>query len=198
MRVIAGLAKGKRLKAPAGLNTRPVTDMIKEALFNVLGDSVKGSLFLDLFAGSGSVGIEALSRGAKQVVFIDNSVPAVKTIKENICNCGFKEGFSIYRNDVFKALSILFQQGYKFDIIYIDPPFTVDEIFDRIICHLDETPMLTQYGKIILRTRRKKQINVRLHALEEYRTNNYGESALHYYRMNKEVKLNDGDFQNPR
>jgi len=80
MRVISGTAKGRRLKAPPGNTTRPITDMIKEALFNVLGQSIQKSEFLDLFAGSGSVGIEALSRGAGRVVFIDNSPAAVKTI----------------------------------------------------------------------------------------------------------------------
>ena len=87
MRVIACKAKGKRLKAPPGLSTRPVTDMIKEALFNVLGSDIMGSRFLDLFAGSGSVGIEALSRGAAQVVFIDLDARAIRVLKENLDNC---------------------------------------------------------------------------------------------------------------
>jgi 16S rRNA (guanine(966)-N(2))-methyltransferase RsmD len=196
LRVVAGQAKGKRLKAPAGMNTRPVTDMIKEALFNVLGDTVKESFFLDLFAGSGSVGIEALSRGAKQVVFIDNNSSAVGIIKDNIENCGFKEGFTVYRNDVFKALTLLNQRGTKFDLIYVDPPFTVDKIFDQIISALDKVNILKEHGRIILRTQRKKQLAAKLNYLEEYRINNYGESVLHYYRMYEEAKPNDGDFQN--
>lgn len=197
MRVIAGQAKGKRLQAPPGMNTRPITDMIKEALFNVLGDEVRDSLFLDLFAGSGSVGIEALSRGAKQVVFIDNSAAAVGIIKNNISNCGFGEGFTVYRNDVFKALTLLDQRRTKFDLIYVDPPFTIEKIFDQIIRALDQVSILKQHGRIILRTQRKKQLTAQLNYLEEYRINNYGESALHYYRMYEEVKPNDGDFQNP-
>ncbi|MEN6462749.1 MAG: 16S rRNA (guanine(966)-N(2))-methyltransferase RsmD [Syntrophomonas sp.] len=194
MRVIAGQAKGKRLKAPPGMNTRPVTDMIKEALFNVLGDKVRNSLFLDLFAGSGSVGIEALSRGAQQVVFIDNNASAVGIIKDNISNCGFNEGFAVYRNDVFKALTLLDQRETKFDLIYVDPPFTIEKIFDQIIHALDQINILKQNGRIILRTQRKKQLTAKLECLEEYRTNNYGESVLHYYRMYEEVKPNDGDF----
>lgn len=196
MRVIAGQAKGKRLKAPPGMNTRPITDMIKEALFNVLGDTVRDSSFLDLFAGSGSVGIEALSRGAKQVVFIDNNSSAVGIIKENIINCGFSKGFSVYRNDVFKALTLFDQRKTKFDLIYVDPPFTIEEIFDQVIYALDHSNILERNGRIILRTQRKKQLTAQLNYLEEYRTNNYGESVLHYYRMYEEVKPNDGNFQN--
>ncbi|HEX3010623.1 MAG TPA: 16S rRNA (guanine(966)-N(2))-methyltransferase RsmD [Syntrophomonadaceae bacterium] len=196
MRVIAGQAKGKRLKAPPGMNTRPITDMIKEALFNVLGDTVRDSSFLDLFAGSGSVGIEALSRGAKQVVFIDNNSSAVGIIKENIINCGFSKGFSVYRNDVFKALTLFDQRKTKFDLIYVDPPFTIEKIFDPVIYALDQSNILERNGRIILRTQRKKQLTAQLNYLEEYRTNNYGESVLHYYRMYEEVKPNDGNFQN--
>lgn len=196
MRVIAGQAKGKRLQAPPGMNTRPITDMIKEALFNVLGDTVRDSSFLDLFAGSGSVGIEALSRGAKQVVFIDNNSSAVGIIKENIINCGFSKGFSVYRNDVFKALTLFDQRKTKFDLIYVDPPFTIEKIFDQVIYALDQSNILERNGRIILRTQRKKQLTAQLNYLEEYRTNNYGESVLHYYRMNEEVKPNDGNFQN--
>lgn len=196
MRVIAGQAKGKRLKAPPGMNTRPITDMIKEALFNVLGDTVRDSSFLDLFAGSGSVGIEALSRGAKQVVFIDNNSSAVGIIKENIINCGFSKGFSVYRNDVFKALTLFDQRKTKFDLIYVDPPFTIEKIFDQVIYALDQSNILERNGRIILRTQRKKQLTAQLNYLEEYRTNNYGESVLHYYRMYEEVKPNDGNFQN--
>jgi 16S rRNA G966 N2-methylase RsmD len=119
------------------------------------------------------------------------------TIKENIASCGFNEGFKVYRNDVFKALTLLEQRMEKFDLIYVDPPFTIEKIFDQIIQTLDQTRILKHDGRIILRTHRKKQLSVKLNYLEEYRTNNYGESVLHYYRMYEEVNTNDGDFQNP-
>ncbi|MBP1761424.1 MAG: rRNA ((966)-N(2))-methyltransferase, partial [Firmicutes bacterium] len=120
MRVIAGYARGKRLKAPSGLHTRPITDMIKEALFNVWGPDILEAKVLDLFAGSGSVGVEALSRGAAQTVFVDNDKNAIKTIGENLKNCGFEDGYELYHNDVFRALDILSRNCRRFDYIYVD------------------------------------------------------------------------------
>jgi len=182
VRVIAGKAKGKRLKAPSGLDTRPLTDMIKEALFNVIGDKIIEASFLDLFAGSGSAGIEALSRGASRVIFIDSSKEASRIIRDNLNNCGFKESSEVYRNDVFKAINILNKRNLAFDIIYLDPPFKNEKIFDRVIRAMDETELLDEQGILIIRTPKGKEMPVKLSNLEEYRETNYGESTLHYYR----------------
>ncbi len=191
MRVIAGRAKGKRLKAPPGMNTRPVTDMIKEALFNVLGIDVAGSRLLDLFAGSGSIGIEALSRGADQVVFIDRDARAIRVVKENLDNCQFdSHSYEVYRNDVFRALDILERKKYKFDFIYVDPPFTDEEIFARILYRLDQGQVLDPEGTMIIRTRRQKKLPLDLGFLKEYRADNYGESTLHYYIKRNEEDIN--------
>jgi len=187
VRVISGTARGKRLKAPRGTDTRPITDMIKEALFNVIGDKIVAASLLDLFAGSGSVGIEALSRGAQTVIFIDNNVKSVQTIRENLSNCGFKENFELYRNDVFRAIEILGQRQIKFDYIYADPPFTVQSIFNPFLMAMDQSSLLANEGILIIRSPRKMNLTVKLSRLEEYRSDNYGESTLHYYRLNKEV-----------
>lgn len=187
MRVISGTARGKRLKAPRGMDTRPITDMIKEALFNVIGDKIITASLLDLFAGSGSVGIEALSRGAQMVVFIDNNAKSIQTIRENLSNCGFKENFELYRNDVFRAIEILQQRQIKFDYVYADPPFTVQSIFNPFLVAMDRSSLLTDQGNLIIRSPRKMNLTVKLSRLEEYRLDNYGESTLHYYRLTKEV-----------
>ena len=188
MRVISGTARGKRLKAPRGTDTRPITNMIKEALFNVIGDNIVGASLLDLFAGSGSVGIEALSRGAQMVIFIDNHIKSVNTIRGNLSHCGFKENYELYRNDVFRALEILGQRQIKFDYIYADPPFTVPSIFSPFLVAMDNnSSLLTNEGNLILRSPRKMGLTVELNQLEEYRSDNYGESTLHYYCLNKEV-----------
>ncbi|MGS0764167.1 16S rRNA (guanine(966)-N(2))-methyltransferase RsmD [Syntrophomonas curvata] len=183
MRVISGTARGKRLQAPRGTDTRPITDMIKEALFNVLGSGIGGASLLDLFAGSGSVGIEALSRGARQVVFIDNSHNAVRVIRDNLNNCGFTQGFELYRNDVFRAVEILARRKTKFDYIYADPPFTVEAIFGPLLETLDRTSLLAPDGSLIIRSPRRMILPLKLKSLQEYRVNNYGESTLHYYRL---------------
>lgn len=118
MRVIAGTAKGRRLYAPKGMETRPITAKIKEALFNIWQDRIPGSDFLDLFAGSGSIGIEALSRGADYVVFVDKSRKAVEMIKKNMGICGFRSGYDIYQDDVFRRIGWLEKNEVMFDIIY--------------------------------------------------------------------------------
>jgi 16S rRNA (guanine(966)-N(2))-methyltransferase RsmD len=193
LRVISGSAKGKKLKAPAGLNTRPITDMIKEALFNVLGAKVPNAKLLDLFAGSGSVGIEALSRGAQSVVFVDNSVEALKVVKENLNNCSFTREYHILRNDVFKALGLLKRHNSKFDLIYVDPPFTNEKIFNEIMEAIDVMDILEPEGIVIIRTPRRKEMPI-FDRLQEYRLNHYGESSLHYYRRCEEDPKDDGNF----
>lgn len=187
MRVISGIARGKRLKAPSGMNTRPITDMIKEALFNVIGSDIIETSFLDLFAGSGSVGIEALSRQASKVIMVDNSFEAIKIIKANIDNCGFIDGFEIHRNDVFKAIDLLHRKGARFDYIYVDPPFTCESIFPRVMQALDKADILAEKGLIIIRTPRKLVLKNGLNRIIRYRINEYGESVLNYYSLKEDT-----------
>lgn len=193
MRVIAGSAKGKRLKAPRGLDTRPITDMIKGALFNVLGSRVLDTKFLDLFAGSGSVGIEAFSRGARQVLFVDSSYEAVKTIKENLANCGFVAGNQVYRGDVLQVLTMLDRRSDRFDIVYIDPPFTNESIFFKVMMSLAEVQVLEPDAIVIIRTPRKKEMPD-FGNLRKYRQSGYGESSLHYYSRQEEDPEHDGNI----
>lgn len=182
VRVIAGSAKNRKLKAPSGQDTRPITSMIKEALFNVLGSKVNESSFLDLFAGSGSVGIEAISRGASQVFFVDNSYKAIKVIKHNLDHCGFSDSAEVYKNDVFKVLDILNKKAVVFDIIYIDPPFNNLEIFDQVMSALDKKPqLLAPDGVIIIRSQRQQSLPDQYINLVKSRLGKYGESVLHYY-----------------
>lgn len=193
MRIISGSAKGRRLKAPPGLNTRPITDMIKEALFNVWGTRLYEAKMLDLFAGSGSVGIEALSRGAEYVVFVDNSNSAVKVIRENLNHCNFESGFDIYRGDVFQVLKRIAHRSTKFDLIYIDPPFTQDSLFKTVMELLSQLDILESAGIIVIRTPRKKDMPS-FEPLYKYRHDNYGESSLYYYRRYEEEPKDDGNI----
>ena len=119
VRVIAGKAKGRRLRSVPGQGTRPVTDRAKSALFSIIGNDVIGSQFLDLFAGTGQVGIEALSRGAAESVFVEQAAPALRTIRENLAHTGLADGAHVVRADVFGFLA---RAGDPFDYIYIAPP----------------------------------------------------------------------------
>lgn len=193
MRVISGTAKGRKLKAPPGLHTRPITDMIKEALFNVWGSRVIGAAVLDLFAGSGSVGIEALSRGAEQVVFVDNAVGAVKTIHANLLHCQIPSGYDVLRSDVLLAIKRLAGQKSSFDLIYIDPPFVQEDLFELVMDTLSQAGILADEGIIVIRTPRNRDMPS-FPPLRRYRHKIYGESGLHYYGRGEEVPENDGDI----
>lgn len=123
MRVIAGSARRLKLKTIEGLGTRPTTDRIKETLFNMLSFSIEGATFLDLFAGSGAMGIEALSRGAECAVFVEQNKKAVACIQENLAHTRLAEHAEVMHRDVLTALRVLEGRGESFDYIFMDPPY---------------------------------------------------------------------------
>ena len=123
MRVLTGQSKGKNLKVPHGKNLRPTTARIKKSMFDILGRQVDGATALDLFSGSGNLGIEALSRGAKFCAFVEKNPSAAKIISLNLRSCGYVERSRILNFDFRKALSILSSEGCEFDIVFIDPPY---------------------------------------------------------------------------
>ena len=151
MRVISGTAKGKKLVSREGLETRPTLDRVKEALFNIIQFQISEKRVLDLFAGSGAIGIEALSRGAKNATFCDNSNQAIEVIKTNLKNTKFEDKSLVLNKDYIETLNYLKEQNSKFDIIYLDPPYkedfaknAIDKIFDF--------ELLSKDGIIILET----------------------------------------------
>lgn len=135
MRVIAGTAKRLQLKTVKGDNTRPTTDRIKETLFNMLQNDIEGCRFLDLFSGSGAFGIEALSRGAKEAVFVENNKEAINCIKENLIFTKLVNSGIVMSYDVMTAISMLEGRNAKFDIVFMDPPYNKEiekEVLDRL------------------------------------------------------------------
>ena len=123
MRVISGKYKGRRLKGPEGLELRPTGDRLKETLFNILGPKIAGASVLDVFGGTGAIGIEALSRGAREVTFIESSTAANRLIVQNLKLCGIETGYRILKEDVFPALRSLARQGFKAGVTFFDPPY---------------------------------------------------------------------------
>lgn len=135
MRVIAGTAKRLQLKTVKGDNTRPTTDRIKETLFNMLQNDIEGCRFLDLFSGSGAIGIEALSRGAKEAAFVENNKEAINCIKENLIFTKLVNSGIVMSYDVMTAISMLEGRNAKFDIVFMDPPYNKEiekEVLDRL------------------------------------------------------------------
>jgi len=188
MRVIAGKAKGRILIAPKGMETRPITSQIKEALFNIWQTQIVDASLLDLFAGSGSIGIEAISRGAKQVVFMEQSRKAVDVIKKNLAVCDFTDGYMIYRDDVFKGLMRLKEEGYAFDLIYLDPPFTAGEIFLPVMEVLSYADILVPDGEVAIRTPKNKELPNEIGNLKRAKMKRYGVSNVHFFKSMEDAE----------
>jgi len=127
IRIISGIYKGRRLKLVPSTSVRPMQDKVKGALFNIIGDRLRGSVCLDGFAGTGSIGLEALSRGADMCVFVDEFYPSVKVIKQNIAKCGAEEKSVVVHREFNRAVIDLAKQGVRFDIIFLDPPYRLLE-----------------------------------------------------------------------
>ena len=174
MRVITGTARGRRLKTPEGMDIRPTTDNVKESVFNILQFDIEGRRVLDLFAGTGQLGIECLSRGAKEVVFIDQSRDAVKIVKENLKTCGFSA--PVLQQD---ALSYLGACG-KFDLIFVDPPYDA-ELYQPVLEKINSIDILSEGGIILCESRRETdmpEMQAPYYLRKEYR---YGKVKLSLY-----------------
>lgn len=155
MRIIGGTARGTKLFTLEGDTTRPTLDRVKESLFNIIQNEIQESVFLDLFSGSGSIGLEALSRGARKVIFCDNSKNAIKIINKNIEKIDVKDEIEIYNISFTELLKNQIRE--KIDIAYIDPPYKTDYIYQslRIII---ENEILNYDGLIILETDEEKRV----------------------------------------
>jgi 16S rRNA (guanine(966)-N(2))-methyltransferase RsmD len=130
--VIAGENRGRALKTVSGRMTRPTTDKVKESLFNMIGPYFNEGSVLDLYGGSGGLGIEALSRGADSAVFVDRAAAACRIISENVVHCGYSDRSRIYRLDALMALEKLAENGYTFDYIFLDPPYAKEHLVQDI------------------------------------------------------------------
>ncbi|MDP4085704.1 MAG: 16S rRNA (guanine(966)-N(2))-methyltransferase RsmD [Bacillota bacterium] len=148
MRVVSGSCKGRALKAVQGNTTRPTTDKVKEAMFNMIGPYFNGGIALDLFAGSGGLGIEGLSRGMEKVIFIDREAKAIQTIHENIKACRLEEHTEVYRTDAERALKALIKRELTFDFIFLDPPYKKQQLIS-LMEKMDNHSLLNTGGIIL-------------------------------------------------
>ncbi len=179
IRVIGGTAKGRRLKLVPGGTTRPVMDRVKEALFNIIGSGIRDASLLDLFAGTGSVGIEALSRGAAHVTFIDSDRLAVRTIHENLSHTGLAERALVLRANAFDYLRR--RQPRTFDYVYIAPP-QYKKLWKDALLLLDEHPHhLNPDAIVIVQIDPAEQESVALATLEPYDERRYGKTLLWFF-----------------
>lgn len=177
MRIIAGTARSLPLKSVPGMETRPTTDRIKETLFNILQDDVPGSYFLDLFAGSGQIGLEALSRGARYAVFVDNGKKTAACIEDNIHFTKFDKETKLYPTDVLSALRAM-EGKYQFDIVFMDPPYN-QEIEKDVLRYLAASSLLKEDAMIIVEASLSTEFDyldeygLELARLKTYKTNEH-------------------------
>lgn len=180
MRVIAGTAKGVPLQAVPGTGTRPISDRVKEAVFNIVGESVIGSHTLDLFAGTGSVGIEALSRGAERAVFVEKNPKAIATIRKNLQRTRLQDRARIVHADVFKFLS---NKPESFDLIYVAPP-QYQGLWSKTLIALDTNrEWLHREGLVIVQIFPKEFESLVLTALSLVEQRTYGSTLLCFYEL---------------
>jgi len=178
MRVITGSARGVQLKTPDGMVTRPTTDRVKEAMFSIIHFDIPGADVLDLFGGTGQLGIEALSRGAKSAVFVDAGEPACRLIRENLKRAKFERQGNVIRSDYLDYLSRTKQQ---FDIILLDPPYA--EVFlENALKRITEIDILRSNGIIVTERPMGKELPWEYEGYERSRDYKYGKTLLTIYR----------------
>ncbi len=171
--------KGKRLKRVPSAQVRPMPDKLKEALFSILQDDVKESFVLDGFSGTGSIGIEALSRRAKLVVFVDEYYPAVKVIKANLAKCGAEDKARVMHREFNRAVIQLSKEGVKFDLIILDPPYKLLDERNPLKV-IKKREILAEQGRIVLRHFYKTQFDGKYFDLE--RRVHLGDDTLLFFR----------------
>jgi 16S rRNA (guanine(966)-N(2))-methyltransferase RsmD len=191
MRVIAGIHRSRILKSLKGLALRPTSNRLRETLFNVLGSSVAGSRFLDLFAGTGAIGIEALSRGAAEVVFVENHPPAAALIRRNLASLGIRSGATVLALDAHRALEKLAsRQKHEvagFDLIFLDPPYAAAKDCIRVLEFLGPADLLASSGIVVAEHRRSFALPEAAGKLLRYRVLKQGDAALSFYRRGAAV-----------
>ena len=174
MRVISGERKGTRLKAVPGTATRPTTDKVKESLFNIIGPYFSGGEALDLYAGSGSLGIEALSRGCDHAVFVDKQQKAIQTLTENLQTTRYEANATVYRQDAQTALERLISEGRVFKLIFMDPPYHA-EAHVSFLQAIEANRLLTDNGVVVCEHGSETILPDRVGELEKIKVQRYSE-----------------------
>jgi 16S rRNA (guanine966-N2)-methyltransferase len=182
-RIIAGRGKGRRLKTPRGLLTRPTAARLRQTLFDILAPVLPGCRFLDAFAGSGAIGLEALSRGAARVVFVDTSAPAIAAIRENVAALAAAGGEAqVVRQDARIALGALADTGVRFDVIYLDPPYD-SALYEDLLDVVSTMGLLQQRGVAVAEHFHKRALPATIGRLARTRSVRVGDHRLSFYRV---------------
>lgn len=185
MRVIAGQYRSRPLRSMPGMDLRPTSDRLRETLFDVLAAArdLTNSVWLDLYAGTGAVGMEALSRGARQVYFVESAKKHARLLRENLAALGITDGFEVQEREVSKALALLESTGVVCDYCFLDPPYRMRGEYERTLGYLSQSRLLQPSSIVIAEHEKKFEPGERFGALVRYRRLEQGDAALSFYRL---------------
>jgi len=191
MRIIGGTLRGRQLRTAKRLEIRPTSDYLKEVLFDVLQSRMKDARFLDLFAGSGNVGIEALSRGAREVVFVDSSPRSMGLIRTNLQAVGMEDRATLLRADAVAAIKKLKNRGQRFSVIFLDPPYQ-SRLLIPALRALPGSDLLEEHGMVVVEHFHKQDLPQDLDGLIRVRQIRHGEAKLSFYRETQRLEGEQG------
>jgi 16S rRNA (guanine(966)-N(2))-methyltransferase RsmD len=183
MRVIAGKYRSRPLQSAQGMEIRPTSDRLRETLFNVVAAGIEDSVWLDVFAGTGAVGIEALSRGARMVYVVESAKEAAEVIRANLQSLGIEEGFQIIEREADTALRLLDSQAIACDFCFLDPPYKHEELYEEVLGFLSQSQMLRRESVVIAEHDKHYDPGASFGALERYRKLRQGDAVLSFYRL---------------
>ena len=184
LRVVAGVQKGRRLKRPMGPGLRPTSARVKEALFSIIADRLPNAQVLDLYAGTGALGLEALSRGAREVVFVENQESTINVLRENIQNCSLTQCCTIIAKDVETFLTTPSSPNdtTTFDLVFADPPYEISNL-DPLLSKLDAAQRITRNGFVVVEHFKKTLLPLRTGQLQQSKQSRYGDTMLSFYQF---------------
>jgi 16S rRNA (guanine966-N2)-methyltransferase len=185
MRIIAGTLRGRRISCPAGFSLRPTSDRLKESLFNILAPRLPGSLFLDLFAGIGAIGLEAYSRGAAKVILVEKEKRSLQCIRANMAQCGLTNELRILPLPVVHALAQLSSEAICFDLIFLDPPYQQTELYRETLEGIGEQRLLKEEGLVIAEHPSRYALGEGFSRLSRIRQHRVGDTCLSFFQRNE-------------
>ena len=183
MRIITGKARGLQLTVPKNYDVRPTADRVKESVFNIIGSKIIGATVLDLFAGTGNLGLESWSRGAKAITFIDESKESLRLVKSNIAKCRADADCTVLKGSAPQVAERLAQQGMRFDFAFCDPPYNKGWV-QQIIAVLGKTPFLQNGGYLVVEHSAHDELPVLPEGCELVRSQRYGETIIDFILWN--------------
>lgn len=183
MRIITGRARGLQLTTPKNMDVRPTADRVKESVFNIIGSKIIGAKVLDLFAGTGNLGLESWSRGAEAITFIDESKESLRLVESNIAKCRAQADCTVIKGNAVNVIDRLYRQGQRFDFAFCDPPYNKGWL-DKIAAALKAAPLFNEGGYLIVERACHEEITLLPREYELVRSEKYGETLIDFIRFN--------------